>query len=73
MLHHLVTPGDACKDTLLAGAGFSPALFLAHVETALIIGVLNLVVVVIFRGVELWLKYGRKSKGPNDAEPPRQD
>lgn len=62
MIPNLVSPGDAVKDTLLAGAGFSPALFLAHVETALVIGVLNVVVVAVFRGVELWLKYGRKGK-----------
>lgn len=62
MISNLVSPGDAVKDTLLAGAGFSPAFFLAHVETALIIGVLNVVVVAVFRGVELWLKYGRKTK-----------
>jgi uncharacterized membrane protein YagU involved in acid resistance len=68
-LARLVTPGEAVKDSLLAGA--APAvMFLAHVETALVIGVLNVLVVAVFRGVELWLKYGRKGQARNDSNSP---
>lgn len=52
-----LTPGDVAKDSLLAAIGFSPALLLSHVEVAILFGVLNLIVVIAFRAVELWLKY----------------
>lgn len=61
MLHKLVTPGDLLKDSALAGLGFSPAAFF-HMEPAVFFGFLNLLVVVVFRAVELFLKYrGRGS------------
>lgn len=71
MLLNLVSPGDAAKDTLLAGAGFSPALFLAHAETALLLGLLNLLLVAVFRGAELYLKYIRAPKVKSDTDSPR--
>lgn len=71
VIDQLVSRGDAVKDTLLAGAGFSPALFLPHFETALALGLVNAFLVAIFRGVELWLKYGRKGKARNDSDSPR--
>lgn len=73
VIAHLVSPGDAVKDTLLAGAGFSPALFMAHVETALFLGLLNLLLVAIFRGVELYLKYFRNAQVKRDADSTGQD
>lgn len=45
-------PGDAFKDTALAAFGYWPALVM-QIETGVILGVLNLLVVVIFRAVEL--------------------
>lgn len=72
MIFNLVSPGDAAKDTLLAGLGFSPALLIAHVETALIIGLANVLVVAVFRGVELYLKYFRAAKVKRDTDSPGQ-
>ena len=57
MLAAHLTPSDIAKDSLLAAIGFSPAFLLTHVEVAILFGVLNLVVVIAFRAVELWLKY----------------
>lgn len=75
-LLRLVSPGDAAKDTALAGVGFAPALFTARFEGALLVtlvlGLLNLLVVAGFRGLELWLKYRGKGKGSDDADDPRQ-
>lgn len=51
LFRHL-TPGDAVKDSLLAVYGYWPAL-LMHIETGLLLGLLNLVLVAIFRGIEL--------------------
>ena len=51
LFRHL-TPGDAVKDSLLAVYGYWPAL-LMHIETGVVFAVLNLLVVVIFRAVEL--------------------
>ena len=52
-----ITPADIAKDSLFAGLGFSPALLFAHVDLVLLFGFLNLAVVVVFRVIELWLKY----------------
>lgn len=71
MFTQFVSPGDAAQDSMFTAAGFFPA-FVAHVETALIIGLVNALIVVVFRGVELWLKYGRKGKAPNDSNSPGQ-
>lgn len=69
MLLHLVTPGDLAKDSFFSGLGFSPAL-LGHVEAGVVFGILTLLVNVVFRVVELRLKYGRKGKSQNDAHSP---
>lgn len=58
----LITPGDAVKDSLLGGAGLSLALFFKHVEIGLLLGVVNLLLVAFFRGLELYLKYRRKGR-----------
>ena len=47
-----LTPGDAVKDSLLTVYGYWPAL-LVHVETGLLLGLLNLLLVAVFRGLEL--------------------
>ena len=66
----LVTPGEAVKDTMLAG-GAPAVMLLAHADTAVIFGVLNVLVVAVYRAIELWLKYGRKGKARDDSDSPR--
>lgn len=65
-MFHLVTPGDLAKDSFFVGAGFSPAL-LGHIETGLLFGFLTLGVNVVFRAVELYLKYGKKRAGSDGS------
>lgn len=51
-LVRFIKPGDAVKDTVLAAYGYWPALIM-HIETGLVLGLLNLLVVIVFRTVEL--------------------
>lgn len=66
--------GDALKDSALAAYGYWPALLL-HIETGLLLGLLNLLVVVIFRAVELrhrmkldQIRAAELPKKPDDTE-----
>lgn len=63
MIFKVVTPSDLAKDFSFAVLGFSPAALLPHLDTALVLGLLNLLIVVIFRVVELRLKYRSKGEG----------
>lgn len=65
MFQHF-TPGEAVKDSCLAAFGFSPTAFLAHVETGLVLGVLNIVVVIVFRVIELRMKYKAREQAPEE-------
>lgn len=51
-LFKFLTPGDAVKDSALAIYGYLPAVFM-HMETGLLLGILNLLLVALFRGLEL--------------------
>lgn len=73
LFRHL-TPGDAVKDSLLAAYGYWPAL-LMHVETGLLLGLLNLALVAVFRGLELRhrmkldrLRLAAEAKGRDEAD-----
>ncbi|MCA1615036.1 MAG: hypothetical protein LC795_15570 [Acidobacteria bacterium] len=70
-LFKFLTPGDALKDTALAAYGYWPALVM-HMETGLLLGLLNLLVVVIFRVVELRhrmkIERLRALKKPDEAD-----
>lgn len=63
MIFKVITPGDLAKDASLTALGFSPAALFAHLDTALVLGIANLLIVVIFRLVELRMKYSEKGEG----------
>jgi hypothetical protein len=73
LFRHL-TPGDAAKDFALSVYGYWPAL-LMHIETGLLLGLLNLLLVAIFRGLELRhrmkldrMRLAAQLKKPDEAE-----
>jgi hypothetical protein len=51
-LFRFLKPGDAVKDAALGLYGYLPALVM-NIETGLLLGLLNLALVAIFRGLEL--------------------
>ncbi|HEV2707059.1 MAG TPA: hypothetical protein VGV59_14130 [Pyrinomonadaceae bacterium] len=60
MFLQLITARDVLKDSALAGVGFSPVALLTSLEPGLILGILNLVVVIVFRVIELRMKARRR-------------
>lgn len=63
----LIKPGELVKDSALAALGFSPAAILPHLDTALCLGLANLLVVIVFRLVELRMRYGKRGKEEADT------
>jgi hypothetical protein len=59
----LYTVHDFLKDGFCASPGLSLAAFLPHLEPVLWLGLANLLIVTLFRTIELWLRYRRKGKG----------
>ena len=73
-LCRFLKPGDALKDTALTAYGYLPALIM-NIETGLLLGLLNLLLVAVFRGLELRhrMKLDRQRlaarlKGSDEAE-----
>lgn len=60
-MFEFLTIGEISEDTCFTALGFSPALF-GHIETGLLFGFLALFINIVFRTVELQLKYDVKGK-----------
>lgn len=58
---NLYTAHDALKDGALTTLGMSPAAVLPHVEPAIWLGILSILITTILRLLEIWLRY-RKGK-----------